>query len=139
MSAVAPPAITAGLRPELFGEADARSLNRTLLAVVLSVLVIVGFGFRVTGLGTEGLSEDELNKLNALSDYRAHGLTAANGEHPLLMKAMLTVSVIGAEKWNATSLVATHPELNIPVETSLRLPNALFGALTVVLLFLVAS
>ncbi|HVS82476.1 MAG TPA: glycosyltransferase family 39 protein [Pyrinomonadaceae bacterium] len=139
MSAVAPPAITAGLRPELFGEAGARSLSRTLLAAVLSVLVIVGFGFRVAGLGTEGLSEDELNKLNAVSDYRAHGLTAANGEHPLLMKAMLTVSVIGAEKWNATSLVATHTELNIPVETSLRLPNALFGALTVVLLFLVAS
>ena len=139
MSAAAPPAITAGLRPDLFAGAGAGSLSRTLLTAVLSVLVIVGFGFRVAGLGTEGLSEDELNKLNAVSDYRAHGLTAANGEHPLLMKAMLTVSVIGAEKWNATSLVATHPELNIPVETSLRLPNALFGALTVVLLFLVAS
>ena len=139
MSAAALPAITAGLRPELFGEAGARSLSRMLLVAVLSVLVIVGFGFRTNGLSTEGLSEDELNKLNAVSDYRAHGLTAANGEHPLLMKAMLTISVIGAEKWNATSLVAGHPELNLPVETSLRLPNALFGALTVVLIFLVAS
>ncbi len=139
MSAAALPAITAGLRPELFGDAGAHSLSRTLLVAVLSALVIVGFGFRVNGLSTEGLSEDELNKLNAVSDYRAHGLTAANGEHPLLMKAMLTVSVIGAEKWNATSLVATHPELNLPIETSLRLPNALFGALTVVLIFLVAS
>ncbi len=139
MSAAALPAITAGLRPELFGEAGARSLSRTVLVAVLSVLVIVGFGFRVNGLSTEGLSEDELNKLNAVSDYRAHGLTAANGEHPLLMKAMLTVSVIGAEKWNATALVAAHPELNLPIETSLRLPNALFGAMTVVLLFLVAS
>jgi len=139
LSAAALPAITAGLRPELFGDAGAHSLSRTLLVAVLSALVIVGFGFRVNGLSTEGLSEDELNKLNAVSDYRAHGLTAANGEHPLLMKAMLTVSVIGAEKWNATSLVATHPELNLPIETSLRLPNALFGALTVVLIFLVAS
>jgi len=139
LSAAALPAITAGLRPELFGEAGARSLSRTLLVAVLTVLVIVGFGFRTNGLSTEGLSEDELNKLNAVSDYRAHGLTAANGEHPLLMKAMLTISVIGAEKWNATSLVAGHPELNLPVETSLRLPNALFGALTVVLIFLVAS
>jgi predicted membrane-bound dolichyl-phosphate-mannose-protein mannosyltransferase len=138
LSAAALPAITAGLRPELFGEGT-RSLSRTLLVAVLSVLVIVGFGFRTNGLSTEGLSEDELNKLNAVSDYRAHGLTAANGEHPLLMKAMLTISVIGAEKWNATSLVATHPELNLPVETSLRLPNALFGALTVVLIFLVAA
>jgi len=139
LSAAALPAITAGLRPELFGEAGARSLSQTLLVAVLTVLVIVGFGFRTNGLSTEGLSEDELNKLNAVSDYRAHGLTAANGEHPLLMKAMLTISVIGAEKWNATSLVAGHPELSLPVETSLRLPNALFGALTVVLIFLVAS
>src|SRR5712692_1638137 len=139
LSAAALPAITAGLRPELFGEAGARSLSRTLLVALLAVLVIVGLGFRVTGLGTEGLSEDELNKLNAVSDYRAHGLTAANGEHPLLMKAMLTISVISAEKWNATSLVAGHPELNLPVETSLRLPSALFGALTVVLIFLVTS
>jgi predicted membrane-bound dolichyl-phosphate-mannose-protein mannosyltransferase len=139
LSAATLPATTAGLRPELFGQAGARSLSRTLLVAVLSALVIVGFGFRVSGLSTEGLSEDELNKLNAVSDYRAHGLTAANGEHPLLMKAMLTISVIGAEKWNATSLVAAHPELNLPIETSLRLPNALFGALTVVLIFLVAA
>jgi predicted membrane-bound dolichyl-phosphate-mannose-protein mannosyltransferase len=139
LSAAALPAITAGLRPDLFGEAGAHSLSRTLLVAVLSVLVIVGFGFRASGLSTEGLSEDELNKLNAVSDYRARGLTAANGEHPLLMKAMLTISVIGGEKWNATSLVAAHPELNLPIETSLRLPNALFGALTVVLVFLVAS
>ncbi len=139
MSAAESPAITAGLRPELFVEAGEGSVSRTLLAAVLSVLVIVGFGFRVTGLGAEGLSEDELNKLNAVSDYRAHGLTAANGEHPLLMKAMLTVSVIAAEKWNATSLVAAHSEWNIPVETSLRFPNALFGALSAVLLFLLAS
>jgi hypothetical protein len=140
LSAAAPPAITAGLRPELFGEAGARSLSRTLLVTVLSVLVIVGFGFRVTGLSTEGLSDDELNKLNAVSDYRAaHRPTSANGEHPFVMKAMATVSVMAADRWNATSLVATHPEWNIPVETSLRLPNAFFGALTAVLIFLVAS
>ena len=42
LSAAALPAITAGLRPELFGEAGARSLSRTLLVAVLSVLVIVG-------------------------------------------------------------------------------------------------
>lgn len=139
MSALAPTVTTASLRPELFADAGSRSVSRTLLAAVLSVLVVVGFGFRVTGLASEGLSEDELNKLNAVSDYRAHGLTSANGEHPLLMKAMLTISVIAAEEWNATSLVTAHPEWNVPVETSLRLPNALFGALSVVLLFLLAS
>jgi hypothetical protein len=39
-------------------------------------------------LSAEGLSEDELNKLNAVADYRAHGLTGANGEHPMLMKGV---------------------------------------------------
>ena len=103
------------------------------------MLVLVGFGFRVNGLSSEGLSEDELNKLNAVNEYRAQGLTSANGEHPLLMKALLTVSVITAERWNQTSLVAGHPELNITVESSLRFPGALFGAFTAVLIFLVAS
>lgn len=139
MSAAAAPAITAGLRPDLFADGGAQSLSRTLLAAVLGALVIVGFGFRVVGLGSEGLSEDELNKLNAVSDYRVHGLTAINGEHPFLMKGAALISVVAADKWNQTSLVATHPELNIPTESSLRLPNALFGALSVVLVFLVAS
>jgi len=133
------PVVTAGLRPELFAGAGTHSVRRLLLVSALSVLVIAGFGFRVTGLSREGLSEDELNKLNAVSEYRAQGLTGANGEHPLLMKALLTVSVITAEKWNQTSLVTGHPDLNVPVETSLRFPGALFGSFTAVLIFLVAS
>ncbi len=126
MSAPAFPFVTAGLRPELFAGAGTHSVRRAVLVAALSVLVVVGFGFRVTGLNTEGLSEDELNKLNAVSDYRAHGPTSANGEHPFLMKAALLISVVAADKWNQTSLVAAHPELNVPVETSLRLPGALF-------------
>jgi predicted membrane-bound dolichyl-phosphate-mannose-protein mannosyltransferase len=139
LSAPALPFVTAGLTPELFAGAGTHSVRRAVLVAALSVLVVVGFGFRVTGLSSEGLSEDELNKLNAVADYRAHGLTSANGEHPFLMKAALLISVIAADKWNQTSLVAAHPELNVPVETSLRLPGALFGALTAVLIFLVAS
>jgi predicted membrane-bound dolichyl-phosphate-mannose-protein mannosyltransferase len=133
------PVVTAGLRPELFAGAGAHSVSRVLLVTALSVLVLVGLGFRLKALSSEGLSDDELNKLNAVGEYRAQGLTGANGEHPLLMKALLTVSVIVAEKWNQTSLVSGHPDLNIPVETSLRIPGALFGALTAVLIFLVAS
>ena len=86
--------ITAGLRPELFAERGVVSINRTLLAVLLSVIVVVGFGFRVSNLSAEGLSEDELNKLQAVAEYREHGPTSANSEHPLLMKALLTVSVV---------------------------------------------
>jgi predicted membrane-bound dolichyl-phosphate-mannose-protein mannosyltransferase len=110
-----------------------------LLVISLAILTLIGFGFRVNGLNSEGLSEDELNKLNAVSDYRAHGLTSANGEHPLLMKALMTTSVIAAEKWNTTSLAAANPEKTISVESALRFPGALFGALTVILIFVVAS
>lgn len=133
------PFTTAGLRPELFTGTAAQSLSRTILAIALSVLVLVGFGFRLQGLSSEGLSEDELNKLNAVADYRAHGLTSANGEHPLLMKALLTISVVAAEKWNRGSIGASHPDWQIPIETALRIPGALFGALSVFLIFLVAS
>ncbi|HXT61907.1 MAG TPA: glycosyltransferase family 39 protein [Pyrinomonadaceae bacterium] len=113
-----------------------RSLSRVLLATMLSMFVLAGLGFRTVGLSKEALSEDELNKLNAVTEYRAKGLTSANGEHPLLMKAALTVSVIVCERWN--NLVAAHPELYIPVETSLRIPGAILGALSAVLVFLIA-
>jgi predicted membrane-bound dolichyl-phosphate-mannose-protein mannosyltransferase len=132
------PIVTAGLRPDLFTEAGTRSLSRTLLAAMLSMFVLAGLGFRTAGLSKEALSEDELNKLNAVSEYRARGLTSANGEHPLLMKAALTVSVIACERWNATPFVSSHPELNVPVETSLRIPGAILGALSAVLVFLIA-
>ena len=59
--------VTAGLRPELFAGAGTYAIRRVLLGAALSVLVLAGFGFRVNGLSSEGLSEDELNKLNAVS------------------------------------------------------------------------
>jgi predicted membrane-bound dolichyl-phosphate-mannose-protein mannosyltransferase len=105
----------------------------------LAALVIAGFAFRTTGIGSEGLSDDELNKLAAVNDYRTRGLTGANGEHPFLMKALLGISLVASEHWNQSSLVASHPQLNIPVEVALRLPGAMFGALTAILLFLVAA
>ncbi|HSB29886.1 MAG TPA: hypothetical protein VLE19_18600, partial [Pyrinomonadaceae bacterium] len=88
MSAQVEAIVTAGLRPELFAGRGVLSASRTLIFAALTVLIIAGFGFRVTGLSAEGLSEDELNKLNAVADYRTHGLTGANGEHPMLMKAL---------------------------------------------------
>ena len=128
--------VTAGLRPDLFADRGL-VLSRTLLAVSLSVLVLVGFGFRVSSLSAEGLSEDELNKLQAVADYREHGLTSANSEHPLLMKALLTGSVVIADKWNSIpSLGGRRP---ISTETALRLPSTIFGALTAILVYLLAA
>ena len=134
MSARAEPIITAGLRPELFAGRGVITNSRALVLTALIVLVVAGFGFRVNGLSAEGLSEDELNKLMAVADYRAHGLTGANGEHPMLMKAFQAATIILAEKWNNS-----HPANQISPETALRLPGTIVGALTAVLIFLIVA
>jgi len=139
LSARAEAIVTAGLRPELFAGRGVLTNSRTLVLVTLVILVISGFGFRVTGLSAEGLSEDELNKLNAVADYRANGLTGANGEHPMLMKALQAASIIIAEKWNNSSFVASRPNDRIAPETALRLPGAIAGALTAFLIYLIAA
>ena len=139
MAARADAIITAGLRPDLFAGRGVLTNSRTLVFAALVVLVVAGFGFRATGLSAEGLSEDELNKLNAVADYRANGLTGANGEHPMLMKALQAASIIIAEKWNNSSFVAARPANRIAPETALRLPGAIFGALSTLLIFLIAS
>jgi len=126
--------ITAGLRPDLFAGRGVLANSKTLVFAALIVLVVAGFGFRVTGLSADGLSEDELNKLNAVADYRAHGLTGANGEHPMLMKACEAATIILAEKWNSTFV-----SNQIAPETALRLPTAIVGALSAILIFLIAS
>lgn len=108
--------------------------------VTLVALVLGGFVFRARGLGVEGFADDELNKLEAVQEYRTRGLTGANGEHPFLMKAVIAATVIAAEKWNSTGLVRTHSaELFIPVETAVRLPNVIVGSLTTFLIYLVIS
>ena len=140
MSAHAEAIVTAGLRPELFADSGAHSISRTLLMITLVSLILGGFVFRARGLSVEGLADDELNKLDAAMDYRTHGLTGANGEHPFLMKAVITVSVVAAEKWNSSGLVRAHSaELFIPVETAIRLPNVIVGSLTTLLIYLLIS
>jgi len=104
---------------------------------MLTLLVVVGFGIRVSNLSAEGLSEDELNKLQAVTDYREHGLTSANGEHPLLMKALLTGSMVFADKWN--SIPSLGGKFPIPMESALRFPSTVFGAFTAILIFLLAT
>lgn len=135
MSARAEAIVTAGLRPDLFAGRGVLANNRTLIVITLAILVLTGFGFRFVGLSAEGLSEDELNKLNAVGDYRANGLTGANGEHPMLMKAFQATSIILSEKWNSF----VGPENRIAPETALRLPGAIAGALSAILIFLIAA
>ncbi|HYE16773.1 MAG TPA: hypothetical protein VD968_20200, partial [Pyrinomonadaceae bacterium] len=101
MSARAATITTAGITPELFPEQLARPASRALVAAALAVFLLAGFGLRAYRLGTESLSEDELNKVRAVAEYRERGLTPANGEHPFLMKALLTASISASEAWNS--------------------------------------
>ena len=129
--------VTAGLRPELFAGRGLLANSRTLIFVALVVLVLAGFGFRVTGLSAEGISEDELNKLNAVAEYRTNGLSGANGEHPMLMKGLQAVSIIAVEKWNLN--FGLDSPNRIAPETALRLPGVIAGALTAFLIYLIAA
>lgn len=97
-----------------------RTLDWTL-AGTLALLVILGFGLRVTQLGAIGFAEDEMNKLEAIHAYE-RGDFSANSEHPMVMKLLMWASV---NKAQASSL-----------EAALRMPNALIGALTVIPIFL---
>jgi Dolichyl-phosphate-mannose-protein mannosyltransferase len=139
LSAQAEAIITAGLRPDLFAGRGVLSGSRTLILVALTVLIIAGFGFRVSGLSAEGLSEDELNKLNTVAEWRTQGLTGSNGEHPMLMKALQTASIIVVEQWNNSAFVASHPAEYIQPETALRFPGVVLGALSALLIYLIAA
>jgi hypothetical protein len=125
------------VRPELFRGRLADTTSRALVLTALSLFLLVGFGLRAYQLGAESLSEDELNKVRAVAEYRERGLTPANGEHPFLMKALMTVSIVAAEGWNSTAVARQNPPLLISVETAARLPGALLGALSSILIFLV--
>jgi hypothetical protein len=133
----APSVTTASITPELFPARVVRADGRALIITALCLFTLVGLCFRVYRLGTESLSEDELNKVKAVAEYREKGLTPANGEHPFLMKAMLAASIIVSEGWNGLTPARDNPQLRISTETAARLPGALLGALSTILIFLV--
>src|SRR5262249_11541385 len=87
-------------------------------------------------LDSSGLSEDETHKLFAVRSYY-HGDFAVNAEHPMLMKMLCFVSIHSAALWNRS--VGGKLGLLLSDESALRLPNAIFGALTVAPLFLLAE
>ena len=90
----------------------------------LALLVLLGFGLRVSQLSSIGFAEDEMNKLNAVASYE-RGDFSANAEHPMLMKVLMLVSLNAAP--------------NASKEAALRFPNVLIGALTVIPLFLLTA
>ncbi|PYP86232.1 MAG: hypothetical protein DMF61_14080 [Blastocatellia bacterium AA13] len=104
--------------------------------LLLFVLVFAAFFVRAYHLGAAGLSEDETHKVFAVRAY-AQGDFASNAEHPMLMKMLCARSLEACEIWNR--IAGDRPVLAVSEEAAIRLPNALFGALTVVPLFLLAQ
>jgi hypothetical protein len=101
--------------------------------LVLIVAVAVSLFARVYRLDAAGFAEDEANKIFALRAYEQGDLTA-NAEHPMVMKVLCYASLRASAAWNESA--GRKLNLFISDETALRLPNALFGALTVIPLFL---
>lgn len=94
---------------------------------------------RLSGVSDIGFAEDEINKLEAVRAYGRGDITP-NAEHPMLMKTLIFVSMRAAHAWNARAGAGdTLHALNISDEAALRFPNVLFGALTLLPLFLLAN
>lgn len=107
--------------------------------LVLFVLAAAGFVLRAGGVGQIGLAEDEINKLEAVRAY-GRGDFTENAEHPMLMKALIYASVRAADAWNARGAEGDRLRtLDLSDEAAVRLPNVLFGTLTVFPIFLLTA
>jgi len=107
--------------------ADRLGLITTLdwtIVGTLALLILLGFGLRVSKLNAIGFAEDEMNKLDAIHAYE-RGDFSANSEHPMVMKLLM---------WASLRSAPVDSE-----EAALRLPNAIVGALTVIPLFLLTA
>jgi hypothetical protein len=121
-------------RADLHAGLFERLENRKWLVILC--LVGVAFSGRIYQLGAASLAEDEANKVFALRAYDQGDITV-NSEHPMVMKLLCFLSARTTGVWNRT--VGGVSSFSVSDETSLRLPNAIFGALTVIPLTLLAS
>src|SRR6185369_9471813 len=117
-------------RPGLFDRLERRKW------LVISCMVVLAFAARAYQLGAASFAEDEANKIFALRAYEQGDFTV-NAEHPMVMKMLCFASVRAAASWNNT--IGNKLNLTIREEAALRLPNAFFGALTVIPLLLLTT
>lgn len=103
------------------------------MALALTAIVAVAMTFRLSSLATYGLSDDEVTKVRATEAY-SRGDFAVNAEHPMLMKMAIWASLGVAARWN----LAARAAYRIPVEAAVRLPNAVVGAASVLVMYGVA-
>ena len=95
-------------------------------------MIVMGLGLRLVGLGAVGFAEDEIQKLQAVRAYDRGDFTP-NAEHPMMMKALIDLSMRAERAWNSIS------PRHISDEAALRFPNVLFGALSAIPLFLLTA
>ncbi len=121
--------------PEPMPDTRVRFLDRIERRTVLILIVIVAAAFSVRAyrLGAAGLAEDETHKIFAVRAYLRGDFTN-NAEHPMLMKMLCLASLQGRALWNRIAAAG----FGVSEEAAIRLPNAFFGALTVIPLFLLA-
>src|SRR5438132_2824078 len=95
-------------------------------AVALAALVVIGLWLRLRGLSAEGFADDEVHKWLAANRYLKGIFSGDDVEHPMLMKWLIAASIsIGSRfGWAA--------------ETMTRLPNALAGGASVLVVALLA-
>jgi Dolichyl-phosphate-mannose-protein mannosyltransferase len=89
---------------------------------ILIFIFALALFLRVAGLGRNGFSDDEANKILATEAYRKGDFTP-NAEHPMLMKVGGLAVLLFAEKWNAH-----FPSASISPEAAMRFPVALASA-----------
>lgn len=118
----------------MFVEPQTRPANRHLNAALAIVLVLLALAIRVGSLGSNSLSEDESAKWLAIQEYHQGHFAGVNSEHPMMLKMLAWGSLEIGERWNR--LASRHGWPMTAPEGWLRLPNAIIGAATAGVLYL---
>ena len=106
---------------ELRGKAAAWGTEAKL---VLAALVIFGLWLRLRGLSAEGFADDEVHKWLAANRYLEATFSGDDVEHPMLMK------------WLIAGCIVIGRPLGWAMETMTRLPNAIAGGLSILVVAL---
>ena len=86
--------------------------------LLISVLMLAALALRAWHLSAEGFADDEIHKWLAANRYLQGQFGGDDVEHPMLMKALIALTI------------AVLPK-NFAPETLTRIPNVLAGAVTV--------
>jgi len=117
-------------------ENETRPFVRSKEFLLVLLLTLASLLVRVHQIGFYSLSEDETAKWEAIQQYRHGHFAGVNAEHPMLMKLMAWASLDAGDQWNRRAFAHGWPVIS--PEAALRLPNAILGAATTFVLFLLA-